>query len=110
MGAAINAAETVTFFAASRRICCGAQALRPPRARRRHRHRSAVLDEIRPQTFENVPQSWQKSFPVPDIDGHKYARPAVVLSGELASTGRHGWRRGGARAGAAQWPPRDRWP
>src|SRR4029079_6796560 len=47
-----------------------------------------VLDEIRPQTSENVPQSWQRAFPVPDIDGHKYARGhAVVLSGELASTG-----------------------
>ena len=61
-----------------------------------------VLDEIRPHTSEIVPQSWQKSFPVPDIDGHKYARGhAVVLSGELASTGAARLAaRGALRAGA----------
>ena len=61
-----------------------------------------MLDEIRPQTSENVPQSWQKSFPVPVIDGHKYARGhAVVLSGELASTGAARLAaRGALRAGA----------
>src|SRR2546430_2652761 len=46
-----------------------------------------VLDEIRPKTSENVPQAWHKSFPVPRIDGHKYARGhAIVVSGDLAST------------------------
>jgi hydroxyethylthiazole kinase-like uncharacterized protein yjeF len=89
MGAAINAVETVTFFRRK-----PAHLLMPGR---KHcgRVRVAdigidplVLDEIRPQTSENVPQSWQRAFPVPDIDGHKYARGhAVVLSGELASTG-----------------------
>ncbi len=61
-----------------------------------------MLEEIAPRTFENVPQSWQKSFAVPDIDGHKYARGhAVVLSGELASTGAARLAaRGALRAGA----------
>ena len=103
MGAAINAVETVTFFRRK-----PAHLLMPGR---KHcgRVRVAdigidprVLDEIRPQTSENVPQSWQRSFPVPDIDGHKYARGhAVVLSGELASTGAARLAaRGALRAGA----------
>ena len=103
MGAAINAVETVTFFRRK-----PAHLLMPGR---KHcgRVRVAdigieprVLEEIRPHTFENVPQSWQKSFPVPDIDGHKYARGhAVVLSGELASTGAARLAaRGALRAGA----------
>jgi ADP-dependent NAD(P)H-hydrate dehydratase / NAD(P)H-hydrate epimerase len=103
MGAAINAVETVTFFRRK-----PAHLLMPGR---KHcgRVRVAdigidprVLEEIRPQTSENVPQSWQKSFPVPDIDGHKYARGhALVLSGELASTGAARLAaRGALRAGA----------
>jgi hydroxyethylthiazole kinase-like uncharacterized protein yjeF len=103
MGAAINAVETVTFFRRK-----PAHLLMPGR---KHcgRVRVAdigidprVLDEIRPHTFENVPQSWQKFFPVPDIDGHKYARGhALVLSGEPASTGAARLAaRGALRAGA----------
>jgi len=103
MGAAINAVETVTFFRRK-----PAHLLMPGR---KHcgRVRVAdigiaprVLEEIRPHTFENVPQSWKKSFPVPDIDGHKYARGhAVVLSGEVASTGAARLAaRGALRAGA----------
>ena len=104
MGVAINAAETVTFFRRK-----PAHLLMPGRKHCGRRVRVAdigidpgVLDEIRPQTSENVPQSWQKSFPVPDIDGHKYARGhAVVLSGELASTGAARLAaRGALRAGA----------
>jgi hydroxyethylthiazole kinase-like uncharacterized protein yjeF len=61
-----------------------------------------VLDEIKPQTFENVPDTWQPLFPVPRIDGHKYARGhAVVVSGEMASTGAARLAaRGALRAGA----------
>src|SRR4029077_3410253 len=61
-----------------------------------------VLGEIQPQTFENVPQAWQNSFPVPVIDGHKYARGhAVVVSGDIASTGAARLAaRGALRAGA----------
>jgi hydroxyethylthiazole kinase-like uncharacterized protein yjeF len=103
MGAAINAMETVTFFRRK-----PAHLLMPGR---KHcgRVRVAdigidprVLEEIRPHTFENVPQIWQGSFPVPAIDGHKYARGhAVVLSGELASTGAARLAaRGALRAGA----------
>ena len=103
MGAAINAVETVTFFRRK-----PAHLLMPGR---KHSGRvrladigidAHVLEEIRPQTSENVPQSWQKSFPVPDIGGHKYARGhAVVLSGELASTGAARLAaRGALRAGA----------
>ena len=104
MGVAINAAETVTFFRRK-----PAHLLMPGRKHCGRRVRVAdigidpgVLDEIRPRTSENVPQSWQKSFPVPDIDGHKYARGhAVVLSGELASTGAARLAaRGALRAGA----------
>jgi hydroxyethylthiazole kinase-like uncharacterized protein yjeF len=103
MGAAINAVETVTFFRRK-----PAHLLMPGR---KHcgRVRVAdigidprVLEEIRPQTSENAPQSWQGFFPVPQIDGHKYARGhAVVLSGELASTGAARLAaRGALRAGA----------
>ncbi len=89
MGAAVNAAETVTFFRRK-----PAHLLMPGRMRC-GRVRVAdigidarVLEEIRPQTSQNVPQAWQKSFPVPAIDGHKYARGhAVVVSGDLTSTG-----------------------
>ncbi|KJC59309.1 hypothetical protein UP10_19115 [Bradyrhizobium sp. LTSPM299] len=89
MGAAVQATETMTFFRKKPahlllpgRIYCG-------------RVRVAdigihpqVLDEIKPLTTENVPQAWRWSFPVPRIDGHKYARGhAVVVSGDIASTG-----------------------
>ena len=79
----------------------GTAALRP-RPSRRYRHRCRVLGEIRPQTFENVPDAWQESFPVPRIDGHKYARGhAVVVSGDMASTGAARLAaRGALRAGA----------
>jgi len=103
MGAAIDAVETVTFFRRK-----PGHLLMPGR---KHCGRvrvadigidARVLDEISPLTFENVPQSWQKSFPVPDIGGHKYARGhAVVVSGELASTGAARLAaRGALRAGA----------
>jgi ADP-dependent NAD(P)H-hydrate dehydratase / NAD(P)H-hydrate epimerase len=103
MGAAINAVETVTFFRRK-----PGHLLMPGR---RHCGRVRVADigidarvlvEIRPHTFENVPSSWQNSFPVPGIDGHKYARGhAVVVSGELASTGAARLAaRGALRAGA----------
>ena len=89
MGVAVRATETVTFFRRK-----PAHLLMPGRM---HCGRVRVADigidadvlgEIRPQTFENVPQFWRKSFPVPQIDGHKYARGhAVVVSGDIAATG-----------------------
>jgi hydroxyethylthiazole kinase-like uncharacterized protein yjeF len=49
---------------------------------------SQVLGEIAPQAFENMPTVWQDAFPVPRIDGHKYARGHVIaMSGDMAATG-----------------------
>src|SRR4051812_37198094 len=89
MGVAINALETVTFFRKK-----PAHLLLPGRM---HCGRvrvadigidAQVLGEIQPRASENLPHVWQKSFPVPRIDGHKYARGhAVVVSGDMASTG-----------------------
>jgi hydroxyethylthiazole kinase-like uncharacterized protein yjeF len=63
---------------------------------------AGVLDEIRPLTFENIPEFWREAFPVPRIDGHKYARGhAVVISGDMAATGAARLAaRGALRAGA----------
>lgn len=89
MGAAVQATETVTFFRKKPahlllpgRMYCG-------RVRVADIGIAAqVLDEIKPLTAENLPQAWRRSFPVPRIDGHKYARGhAVVVSGDIASTG-----------------------
>src|SRR5712672_2938080 len=89
MGIAVRAAETVTFFRRKPahlllpgRIHCG-------RVRVADIGIDAdVLEEIRPQTFENLPQFWRKSFPVPRADGHKYSRGhTVIVSGDIAATG-----------------------
>jgi hydroxyethylthiazole kinase-like uncharacterized protein yjeF len=60
------------------------------------------LEEIKPQTFENIPQVWGKSFPVPKIDSHKYARGhTIVVSGDTAATGAARMSaRGALRAGS----------
>src|SRR6266700_7841017 len=89
MGIAIRATETVTFFRKK-----PAHLLLPGRS---HCGRvrladigidARVLDEIKPQAFENSPQVWRASFPVPKIASHKYARGHVLaVSGEIASTG-----------------------
>jgi hydroxyethylthiazole kinase-like uncharacterized protein yjeF len=61
-----------------------------------------VLAEIKPTAFENDPGLWLSAFPVPRVEGHKYGRGhAVVVSGELASTGAARLAaRGALRAGA----------
>jgi hydroxyethylthiazole kinase-like uncharacterized protein yjeF len=103
MGVAVRATETVTFFRRKPahlllpgRIHCG-------------RVRVAdigidphVLEEIKPQTYENIPQTWREAFPVPRIDGHKYGRGhAIVVSGDIAATGAARMSaRGSLRAGA----------
>jgi ADP-dependent NAD(P)H-hydrate dehydratase / NAD(P)H-hydrate epimerase len=103
MGVAVRAAETVTFFRRKPahlllpgRIHCGRVRVADIGID------SGVLREIRPLTFENVPPFWQKSFPVPQVDGHKYARGhAVVVSGDIAATGAARLSaRGALRAGA----------
>jgi hydroxyethylthiazole kinase-like uncharacterized protein yjeF len=103
MGVAVHATETVTFFRRK-----PAHLLLPGRL---HCGRvrvadigidAGVLDEIHPSTFENIPKLWRGSFPVPRIDGHKYARGhAVVVSGDAAATGAARLAaRGALRAGA----------
>jgi hydroxyethylthiazole kinase-like uncharacterized protein yjeF len=103
MGVAVRATETVTFFRRKPahlllpgRMHCGRVRLADIGIAR------GVLDEIKPPTFENVPYTWQASFPVPSMDGHKYARGhAIVVSGEMASTGAARLAaRGALRAGA----------
>ena len=103
MGTAVRATETVTFFRKKPahlllpgRMHCGGVRVAdigiPP----------GVLDEIRPLAFENTPQLWRGSFPVPRIDGHKYARGhALVVSGDMSATGAARLAaRGALRAGA----------
>jgi ADP-dependent NAD(P)H-hydrate dehydratase / NAD(P)H-hydrate epimerase len=103
MGVAVRATETVTFFRRKPahlllpgRIHCGRVRLADIGID------AVVLEEIRPQTFENIPPSWQKSFPVPQVSGHKYARGhTVIVSGDLTSTGAARLSaRGALRAGA----------
>jgi len=103
MGVAMRATETVTFFRRKPghlllpgRIHCGRVCLADIGIE------AGVLDEIRPLTFENIPELWRESFPVPRIDGHKYARGhAVVVSGDISATGAARLAaRGALRAGA----------
>jgi hydroxyethylthiazole kinase-like uncharacterized protein yjeF len=103
MGVAVRATETVTFFRRKPahlllpgRVHCGRVRLADIGIE------AGVLDEIRPLTFENIPKLWRESFPVPRIDGHKYARGhAVVVSGDIAATGAARLAaRGALRAGA----------
>jgi ADP-dependent NAD(P)H-hydrate dehydratase / NAD(P)H-hydrate epimerase len=103
MGIAVNATETVTFFRRKPahlllpgRIQCGRVRVAEIGID------ASVLAEIQPQTFENIPAFWRRSFPVPRIDGHKYSRGhAVVVSGNMASTGAARLSaRGALRAGA----------
>src|ERR1700751_2872990 len=85
MGVAVQATETVTFFRKK-----PAHLLLPGRIHCGHVRLAdigipaQVLDEIRPQTFENTPEAWRTRFPVPKIDGHKYARGhALIASGGI---------------------------
>lgn len=103
MGVAVRATETVTFFRRKPghlllpgRIHCGHVRLVDIGIE------SQVLSEIAPQTFENVPRYWRKAFPVPQVDGHKYARGhALIVSGDVAATGAARMAaRGALRAGA----------
>jgi hydroxyethylthiazole kinase-like uncharacterized protein yjeF len=103
MGVAIRATETVTFFRRKPahlllpgRIHCGRVRVADIGIDAR------VLAEIQPQAFENIPEVWRKSFPVPRIDGHKYARGhTIVVSGHIAATGAARMSaRGALRAGA----------
>ncbi|HLG84232.1 MAG TPA: NAD(P)H-hydrate dehydratase [Bradyrhizobium sp.] len=89
MGIAVRARETITFFRKKPahlllpgRLHCGRVRVADIGIA------ASVLDEIRPQTFENIPQFWLKAFPVPRTEAHKYARGHVLaVSGEIAATG-----------------------
>jgi hydroxyethylthiazole kinase-like uncharacterized protein yjeF len=103
LGAAVKAAETITFF--RRKI---GHLLLPGRLHCGTVHVADigigedVLRQVKPQTCRNVPALWAKSFPIPRVDGHKYGRGhAVVVSGGIASTGAARLAaRGALRAGA----------
>jgi hydroxyethylthiazole kinase-like uncharacterized protein yjeF len=103
MGAAVNAARTVTFFRKKPghlllpgRIHCGAVSVADIGIP------ALVLARIAPRTVENVLALWRGSFPVPELTGHKYDRGhAVVVSGPVWSTGAARLAaRGALRAGA----------
>ena len=88
-GAAVQAARTVTFFRKKPghlllpgRMACGTVTVAGIGIS------SAVLDEIKPMTFENAPVLWLPHFPWPKRDAHKYHRGhAVVVSGPALSSG-----------------------
>jgi hydroxyethylthiazole kinase-like uncharacterized protein yjeF len=103
MGVAVNAAQTVTFFRKKPghlllpgRLCCGVISVADIGIP------DAVLAQVAPKTFENLPALWRHHFPVPRLDGHKYDRGhAVVVSGPSWSTGAARLAaRGALRAGA----------
>jgi hydroxyethylthiazole kinase-like uncharacterized protein yjeF len=103
LGTAVKAAETVTFFRRKPghlllpgRLHCGKVRVADIGIK------PEVLSGIRPKTFADAPELWKSRFPVPQIDGHKYARGhAVVVSGGLARTGAARLAaRGALRAGA----------
>jgi ADP-dependent NAD(P)H-hydrate dehydratase / NAD(P)H-hydrate epimerase len=103
MGTAVRAAETVTFFRRKPahlllpgRLHCGQVRVADIGID------AKVLAEIAPKTFENIPSFWRASYPVPEIEGHKYNRGhVVVVSGGVAATGAARLSaRGALRAGA----------
>ena len=103
MGVAANAVQSVTFFRKKPghllipgRLHCGAVSVADIGIA------EAVLAQITPMTFENVPALWRAHFPSPQTEGHKYSRGhAVVVSGPSWSTGAARLAaRGALRAGA----------
>jgi ADP-dependent NAD(P)H-hydrate dehydratase / NAD(P)H-hydrate epimerase len=103
MGAAVNAAQTVTFFRKKPghlllpgRLCCGATSVADIGIP------ESVLQRIGTKTFENAPALWRSDFPQPRLTGHKYDRGhAVSVSGPSWSTGAARLAaRGALRAGA----------
>ena len=103
MGAAVEAAQTVTFFRRKTghlllpgRLHCGAIEIADIGIP------AGVLDRIKPAAFANRPRLWLHAFPRPDPRGHKYSRGhAVVVSGRMPTTGAARLAaRGALRAGA----------
>ena len=80
MGAAVHATQSVTFFRKKPghlllpgRVHCGPVEVADIGIP------VSALDEIKPQTFENLPALWACKFPLPRIDGHKYSRGHVLV-------------------------------
>ena len=104
MGAAVRATETVTFFRRKPahlllpgRMHCGRVRVADIGIDAERARRDSAAD------FREHPAGLAAaSFPVPRIDGHKYARGhAVVVSGDIAATGAARLAaRGALRAGA----------
>jgi hydroxyethylthiazole kinase-like uncharacterized protein yjeF len=103
MGAAVRAAETVTFFRRKPghllmpgRLHCGRVQVASIGIR------DTVLAQVKPSVFANGPALWRDAFPIPRAEGHKYARGhAVVVSGGISTTGAARLAaRGALRAGA----------
>ncbi len=102
-GACLHATETVTFFRLKPghlllpgRAYCGEVTLADIGIP------AAVLQEIAPKTFVNVPALWHHALRLPQLEGHKYSRGhVVVLSGHMPETGAARLAaRGALRAGA----------
>jgi ADP-dependent NAD(P)H-hydrate dehydratase / NAD(P)H-hydrate epimerase len=89
MGAAVEAARTVTFFRRKTghllmpgRLHCGTIEVADIGIP------ESVLGQIKPATFADAPVLWQDTFPRLDPRGHKYSRGhTVVVSGGLPTTG-----------------------
>ncbi|WP_096358857.1 NAD(P)H-hydrate dehydratase [Variibacter gotjawalensis] len=89
LGVAVKATASVTFFRLKPghllfpgRVHCGAVTCTDIGIP------ATVLSEIKPRTFHNFPALWARDFPMPRLDGHKYARGHVAVhSGGLTSTG-----------------------
>lgn len=103
MGAAVDAAHTVTFFRRKTghmllpgRLHCGAIQVADIGIP------ASVLETIKPAAFINCPALWSEVFPRPCAEGHKYSRGhAVTVSGGLSTTGAARLAaRGALRAGA----------
>src|SRR5262245_59932737 len=103
MGVAVNAAQTVTFFRRKvghlllpGRLHCGSVEVADIGIP------ASVLDRLKPAAAVNDQQLSANAFPVPKVEGHKYARGhAVVVSGGLYTTGAARLAaRGALRAGA----------
>jgi NAD(P)H-hydrate epimerase len=62
---------------------------------------SSVLEEIRPDTFENGPGLWASNLPRPQLSGNKFTRGHALISGGYPMTGAARMAaRAAARAGA----------
>jgi hydroxyethylthiazole kinase-like uncharacterized protein yjeF len=103
MGAAVKATRTVTFFRRKPghllmpgRLHCGVIEVADIGIP------ASVLDRIKPATFANEPALWDRQFPVPKPQAHKYSRgQAVIVSGGLTtSSAARLAARGALRAGA----------